>query len=338
MKQSIFYILIALLLFTASCTKKEETQGEETQGEVHTLNIAYGNNTDEPIHKQAEKWKELAEDRSDGRLELNLYPSSQLGDEADMIEMAINGNNIIVLTAYDFLMDYVPDFGILNAPYLTEDEEDLFYLTETNWFEGLENDLRNDFGLEMISKNTLYGDRHMMTQNPVKTPEDLQGMRIRVPDNMLYTRSFSEMGASPTSMPLGDLYSSLNQGVVDGAENPLPVLTGSRTHEVTNHLSLTGHMTVIASWVGSSSVVSDLPNDLEQILKETSMEAGEYGQKLVKEEERETLQNLEENGMNIHEVNQNLFAEESEDVYDSIPSWSDGLYDHVQNLLDEKES
>lgn len=313
------------------------TVGCATEQEIHTINIAYGNNTNEPIHKQAEKWKELAEEESDGRLELNLYPSSQLGDEADMIELAINGNNVITLTAHDFLMDYVPDFGIMNAPYLVEDEEELFYLTETEWFEGLEADLENDFGLEMISKNTFYGKRHLMTQQPVETPEDLQGMKIRVPDNRLFTSSFSAMGASPTPLPLGDLYSSLNQGVIDGAENPLPVLTGSRTHEVTDHLALTGHMTVAAAWVGSSEVMDDLPDDLEKILKNTSKEAGEYGQDLVKAEEEETLQSLKEEGMNIHEVDQSLFEEEAKDIYDSVPSWSDGLYEHVQSLLEEKE-
>ncbi|WP_252314173.1 TRAP transporter substrate-binding protein DctP [Sinobaca sp. H24] len=86
-----------------------------------------------------------------------------------------------------------------------------------------------------------------MTQTPVNTPDDLAGMRIRVPDNNLFIRSFSTLGASPTPLPLGDLYASLQQGVIDGAENPLPVLAGSRTHEVTNYLNLTGHMTVYKS-------------------------------------------------------------------------------------------
>lgn len=328
-------ITIVLLLVIVGCSTGEASLQDE---EVHTVNIAYGNQTNEPIHAQAEKWKELAEEESDGRLQLNLYPSSQLGDEADMIELAINGNNIIVLTAHDFLMDYVPDLGIMNAPYIGDDEEDLLYLTETDWFKGLEEELDEDVGLDMISKNTLYGDRHLMTTSPVETPEDLEGMRIRVPDNNLFIRSFSAMGASPISMPLGDLYSSLNQGIVDGAENPLPVLTGSRTHEVTNHLALTGHMTVIASWVGSSQAMEEMPDDLEQILKETSHEAGEYGQVLVREEERETLEMLEEEGVEVHDVDQELFEEAVQDVYDSMPTWSDDLYEEVQDLLDERES
>ncbi|MFB5660964.1 C4-dicarboxylate TRAP transporter substrate-binding protein [Alteribacillus sp. HJP-4] len=338
MNKSFFLMIVGVLALLTGCQEASETVAETSfEADKHVVNIAYGNQPGEPIDLQAEKWKELAEERSDGRLQLNLYPSSQLGDEADMIELAINGNNLIVFTAFDFLMDYVPDLGILSAPYIAENEEELFYLTKTDWFKGLEADLKEEANLEIISSNTLYGDRHIMSNKPVETPEDLEGLRIRVPDNNLYIRSFAAMGASPAPLPLGDLYSSLQQGVIDGAENPLPVLTGSRTHEVTNHLSLTGHMTIISPWVIGSDVLNNLPEDLQEILIESSEEAGDYGIELSKKAEEDTMKELEEQGMNIHEVDQEPFEAEAEKVYESMPTWSDGLYEKVQKLLEERE-
>lgn len=333
MKKYFLICSTACFIFIAGCEVSAETTADKGE---YIVNIAYGNQPDEPIGLQAQKWKELAEEKSNGQLQLNLYPSSQLGDEGDMIELAINGNNVVVFTAYDFLMDYVSDFGIMNAPYIADSEEDLFYLTQTDWFGGLEQDLKDEVGLEIVATNTLYGDRHLMTQTPVNTPDDLAGMRIRVPDNNLFIRSFSTLGASPTPLPLGDLYASLQQGVIDGAENPLPVLAGSRTHEVTNYLNLTGHMTVINPWVTGEGLIEEMPEDLRAIFMETAEEAGNYGQEKTKEAEKETIKMFEEEGVIMNEVDQDLFKKEAEELYESMPGWSEGLHEEIQNILDNR--
>ncbi|MBM7633403.1 C4-dicarboxylate TRAP transporter substrate-binding protein [Geomicrobium sediminis] len=332
MRRGLVSVLGAMLLIGSGCSLSTSAAVEQ---DVHTINIAYGNQPGEPLDQQAHKWAELAEEESDGRLQLNVYPSSQLGGESDMIELAMRGNNVIVFTAYDFLMDYVPDLGILAAPYLAEEFDDLLYLTTTDWYADLENDM-NDMGLALLGKETIYGERHLMTKTPVTTPEDLQGMKIRVPNNNLYIRAFHALGASPTPLPLGDLYASLQQGVIDGAENPLPVLQGTRTNEVTNHLTLTGHMKVMSIWVTGTGMMDDLPEDLERILTETSEEAARYTHEITEREEKEALETFKNEGMTIHEVDQELFREAVEPFYDSMPAWSPGLYEHVLELMEER--
>ncbi|MBB6448699.1 tripartite ATP-independent transporter DctP family solute receptor [Geomicrobium halophilum] len=332
-KGVLFIMLVNLL---AACGNGSAEGGASSNGEeVYEISLAHGNQPGEPVAEVAENWTELAEEKSDGRLELTVYPSSQLGAEGEVVEQAMAGNNVIIMTGYDYLMDYVEDFGILTAPYLTEDFEELIYLTTTDWFDGLHDDLK-DQGLEIVATNNVYGERHLMTNGEVLTPDDLNGMIIRTPDNNMAIQSFEAMGASPTALSLDELYTSLQQGVVDGAENPIPVLEGTNAHEVTNYLALTGHQKFITPWVSGTTFMETLPEDLKTILQETGEEAMADSEHLVEEAEVEILEMFEEEGITINEVDQEPFEEEAMTLYDITDQWSEDLYEQVQQLLEER--
>jgi len=339
-------LAVMLLMFVAACSsgtsdsssgtpEPSEGASDGSEGEVYTINIAYGNQPGEPVDELAKKWKELAEEASDGRLELKLYPSSQLGPEKDVVEQAQMGNNVIVLAGYDFLMDYVPDAGILTAPYLVNDIDELLYLTETEWFEGLRNDL-NEQGIDVVTTRTVYGERHLLTNEKVETPEDLKGLKIRVPNNQMSIQTFEAMGAAATPTPLGDLYTSLQQGLVDGAENPLPVLQGVKAHEVSKHLTFTGHQKFITAWIGGTSFIDTMPEDLVQILRETGDEASEHGRNVLDAQTEEVLAEFEAQGVEFYEVDVEPFKELVQGVYESFPSWTPGLYEEIQELLENR--
>jgi TRAP-type transport system periplasmic protein len=336
-KSTILLFSIMLILGLAACSSKdgEKANGKKESDKKIVINIAYGNQPGEPLDKQAQKWKELAEEKSNGKLELVLYPSSQLGSEKDVVEQAMMGNNVVIFTGYDFLMDYVPDAGILTAPYLTDNFDDLFYLTTTDWFKDLSGNL-NKKGIDIVSTNTMYGKRQLMTTKEVKTPEDLKGMKIRVPNNAMYIKSFEALGAAPTPLPLADLYTALQQGLVDGAENPLPVLLGSKTNEVAKHLTLTEHTKIMSPWIAGTSFIETLPEDMVKILRETGDEAGEYGKAIVEEESEKVLKQFEEEGIEIHEVDLAPFKEKAKSVYTAFPDWSPNLYETIQELISKR--
>lgn len=334
----IFSVVTALSL--AACGNNAATpdasKAPADGGKKVVVNIAYGNQPGEPVDKLANKWKELAEQKSNGRLELKLYPSSQLGSEKDVIEQAMMGNNTIIFTGYDFLMDYVPDMGIMTAPYLTDDTDDLFYLTTTDWFKGLKTQL-NQKGLEIVSTNTLYGKRQLMTVKEVKTPDDLKGMKIRVPNSNTYIKTFEAMGATPTPMPLAEVYTALQQGLIDGAENPMPVLQGSKTNEVAKFLALTEHTKIISPWVAGTTFFETVPQDLQQILKETGDEAGEFAKAITNEQSEKVLEEFKQQGVKVTEVDLNAFKEKTKSVYSAFPQWTPNLYDNVQELLKNRK-
>lgn len=339
MKNKLILVVVAafLMLALAACSKDgKEAEGEKGNSDKPIeINVAYGNQPGEPIDLMAKKWKELVEEKSDGKLSLKLYPSSQLGSEKDVVEQAIMGNNVIIFTGYDFLMDYVPDAGILTAPYLTDDFDDLLYLTTTDWFADLTSRL-NDEGIDIVNTNTIYGKRQLMTKDPVLTPDDLKGMKIRVPNNQMYIKSFEALGATPTPMPLADMYTGLQQGLIDGAENPLPVLSASKTQEIVKNLTLTEHTKIMSPWITGTKFIKTVPEDLVQILKEAGNEAGEYGRTITEEEAETVLKDFEDQGIAIHEVDLAPFREKAKSVYTAFPNWTPGLYETVQALIEQR--
>ena len=339
--KAISLLLVGILvMFLAACggTSDEESGDEtaaESNEEVIEINIAHGNQPTEPVGQQGDKWKELVAEKSEGKVKVNVYPSSQLGAEKDVVEQAIAGNNVIIFTGYDFLMDYVADAGILTAPYLTEDYESLLKLTESEWFADLEQRI-NDEGIEIVNTNTIYGTRHLMTNDPVTSIEDLEGMKIRVPNNQMYIKTFESLGAAPTPLPLTDLYSSLQQGLIDGAENPLPVLEGAKVNEVSKHLTLTEHTKIMSPWIAGTSFIETLPEDVVQLLKETGIEAAEYGNQIMEEQSEQVLETFKEQGVEVHEVDLAEFREKAEAVYTAFPEWTEGLYETVKAELDKQ--
>ncbi|MEH7222787.1 C4-dicarboxylate TRAP transporter substrate-binding protein [Bacillus sp. JJ1566] len=332
-------LLIAMLVaFLSACSSgSSSTSSGKGNDEKISINVAHGNQPGEPIDLLAKKWKELVEEKSNGKIELKLYPSSQLGSEKDVLEQATMGNNVIVMAGYDFLMDYVPDAGIMTAPYITDSIDDLLYLTTTDWFNELHEAL-NEKGIHIVTTNTVYGERQLLTTKPVLSPDDLKGMKIRVPNNQMSIATFAALGATPTPTPLGDLYTSLQQGLIDGAENPLPVLEGVKAHEVSKHLTLSGHQKFITTWVAGKSFIDTLPEDVVQLLEETGDEAGEYARGVLEEQTNSVLEEFKKQGVEVHEVNVDQFKEKVQSVYAEFSEWTPGLYDRIVELLENNPS
>lgn len=301
----------------------------------YSINVAYGNQPGEPIDQLAHKWKQLVEEKSDGKVTLKLYPSSLLGSEQDVVEQASMGNNVIILAGYGFLMNYVPDAGIFDTPYLVDNFDQLIYLTSTDWYKDIAGKLREK-KLEVLIPAVIYGERHLMTKSPVLTPDDLKGMKIRVPNTQIAINTFTDLGASPTPTPLSDLYTSLQQGLVDGAENPLPVLQGVKAQEIAKHLSLTGHQKFILAWVAGTDYMSSLPDNVKQLLEETGIEARDYGRKVLEEQDKVVLESFKADNVTVHEVDQQPFKNAVSDVYGKFPAFTPNLYETVQSLLKQQ--
>ena len=300
--------------------------------ETVTIKVAYGNQPGEPVDLAAREWARLVRQRSGGRVILQLFPSNQLGSQKDVTEQAMMGGNVLQITDPAFLMDLVPDMGILAGPFLCDSYDELLYLVETDWWKRLEQELRRR-GLRIVAGNWLYGTRHTLASKPIHTPEDFHGMKIRCPNADMMIRAIEGMGATPAPMALSDLYPALAQGVVDGAENPLPVLYGAKLHEQVKYCSLTGHILILSQFVGGEQFFASLPQDVQDLLEETGREAGLYMNDLIVRAEAETAGQLKAEGVTFNEVDKAAFREASRSVYDSFPLWTPGLYDHVVGLI-----
>ncbi len=296
------------------------------------IKVAYENNPGEPVDKVMHYWKDLLAEKSGGEITLELYPSSQLGSKKDVTEQAMMGLNVITITDVGFLADYDPDLGILFGPYLSDNPEKLFKIYDGEWFKQKAEELRSK-GIRIVMSNYLYGVRQLIATKPVHTPADLAGMKVRVPNNVMQIKAFEAMGATPTPMPLGEVFTALSQGVIDGVENPLSVLYGQKFHEEAKYLSMIGYLTNTALFVGGEAFFASLPEEQMKIIDETAHEAGLYSQKIAMEEDAATIQKMKDAGVEVIEVDQEPFKELTRKVYEEFPEWTPGLYEQIQAEL-----
>lgn len=296
------------------------------------IKVAYENHPGEPTDLVMNYWKDLLAERSNGEIMLELYPSSQLGSKGDVMDQALMGMNVVTITDVGFLADYEPDLAALYGPFLTENTEKLFELYDSPWFEEKNASLR-DQGVHLVITNYNYGDRHIISKKPIRTPEDMQGMKIRVPNNPIQIKAFEAMGATPTPMPLADVYPALTQGMIDGAENPLSVLYGQKLHEPAKYLSLVNYLTTAAVWMGGEAFFSTLPEEQLALIHETGHEAGLYSQQLAQESDEKILELMRAEGVEVIEPDREAFKEKALKVYEQFPNWSPNLYQTLQDQL-----
>lgn len=300
--------------------------------DVVKIKIAYENNPGEPLDLAVKEWARLFKQKTNGAGELQLFPSSMLGSKKDVIEQMKLGSNIITIADGGFFADYVPDFGILMGPYLGHDYKDIFKLTKTDWFKDLSTKL-DAKGLHIVTSNWLYGVRHMVIRKPVKTPADLKGVKIRVPNNRIQIEAMKQMGATPTPMPLAEVYPALTQGAIDGTENPITVLYGLKHHEPAKYLIKTGHLDNVSQWVIGQSYFTKLPANIQKALVDAGNEAGDFMTNSVAKAEADTIEKMKKEGVTVIEVDRNLFRQAAAPTYKSFPEWTPGLYEKVQGYL-----
>lgn len=332
MKKNFLKLLSLLVLISAfvGCGSKSEEKNEGPV--VKVIKVGYENNPGEPIDLAVKKWAEIVEVKSNGALKMELYPSSQLGSKQDLIQMMELGGNVVTITDGSALLDYAPELAILTAPFIADSYDEMDRLVESNWFKDNEKVL-NTKGLEVLTANWHYGEMHMISKKPIRTPEDLRGIKMRCPSNSFFLEATKATGATPTPMPLSDLYTALAQGVVDAAFNPITVLYGTKMHEQTKYLSLTGHIKIQSIWLGSKTFFDTLEADEIEIIKNAGNEAGLFLNENLAMSEKESLQKISESGVVILEVDKNLFREKVKPFYESIPQWPEGLYEKVRSEM-----
>jgi tripartite ATP-independent transporter DctP family solute receptor len=299
----------------------------------HVIKVSYVNHPGEAVDIEIRYWAKLVEERSKGEVKLELFPSSQLGTQQEVFEQALMGANVIGMADPGNLGEWVPDFTILSGPYLGEWDK-IFKLIHTDWFKGLEKKLA-DKGLVGMSYNWMYGSRSLVATRPVLKPEDMKSMKIRVPNVKIQIEAFKAMGATPTPMPLAEVYPALTQGVMDGAENPLNVLYGQKLYEPTKNLMLIEYLNMILTWIAGTAYLDTLPADVVQMLKDTCAEAGEYSKKIVPEEDLKILALMEKEGVKIFKVDKEPFKQASKAAYSQFPNWTPNLYETVQEIMEK---
>lgn len=297
------------------------------------LRIAHALAPTEPINKVMLDFAKAVNERSEGKLNLSVFPSEQLGINREIYEQVRQGAPLIQVADPGFMSDYVPDFGVMNGPYLLDDPKDFQKILDSEWYGTLQKKAE-EAGFRPLSFNYFFGKRNMLGNKPFRTPADLQGVTMRIAPNPIWVETFAALGARGTPLPWTEVYSALSQNVVEAVEAPMGSLVGARLQEQRKTLSLTGHFTAFLGLVMNEKLFQGLEPDLQQILLEESTKAGEQMTALTIENDKKLLESLKnENVTVVDDIDTSAFRKATAKVYSAFPNWTPGVYDEIRKVL-----
>lgn len=289
MKKLVALCLLLCLITAGGCSKDD--------GDVRVLKLAHGLNAQHPVHKAMEFMADRVKGKSNGKLTVEIFPSEQLGNEKECIEALQLGYLAMTKTSSGPMESFVPQIKVYGIPYLFRDSKHSWKV-----FNGPIGKELLDAGENKGLKGLCYydaGARSFYAQKPINSPEDLKGMKIRVLNSVMSIQMIDAMGGSATPISWGELYTSLDQGVVDAAENNPPSLETSRHYEICDYYSLDEHTRLPDMLVISTRVWNLLSPEFQQILQDSIDESVEYQRKIWAEAEDSAMQKVQEAGVKV---------------------------------------
>lgn len=293
--------------------------------------MGHGLDVNHPVHKAMEFMAERVREKSDGELTIQVYPSQQLGTERQLLELVQIGSVDMTKVSGAVLENFVPDIRVLSLPYLFRDDEHLWDV------------LRGEIGKELLLKGeeallrglTYYdaGKRSFYTkQRPIREPSDLAGLKIRVQESVIAIKMVNSLGGSPTPISWGELYTALQQGVVDGAENNPPSFYTSRHYEVCNYYSLDEHTAVPDILLIGTRTWKKLTVQEQQWIQEAADESAVYQRELWRKEEERSMEAVRKAGIEIIRPDKQPFMKKVEPMYEEYRRQEPEFYKLIERI------
>jgi TRAP-type transport system periplasmic protein len=288
-----------------------------------------------PAHPAAQMIERVAKDlkeKTAGRIEVQGFPGGQLGGSRDMVEAVASGALTMVTEGAAQLGQFVPQFSIIEAPYIWRDAEHMA--------RALNSPLMDEFNKELVQKRgmrvigvTYYGKRHVTSGSKVvKTVADMQGFKLRVPEVDTFKAMAEAWGARATPLNFNELYLALSQGAVDGQENPLPTIASGKLNEVQKNLVLTGHIITPRLVIVNEKAWAAIPEADRAIIRDSIASAAAWQDKEIASQEATLVDTFKKAGMNVIEPDVESFRKQ---VLSTVPQkfeakWGKGLWERIQ--------
>ena len=320
MIKRLFFVFGLLFLF-----------GCNVNSSVKELKLAHSLSNNHPVHKAMQYFAERVAFHSDGKMKIKIYSSSQLGSERECLELLQLGSLAMTKVSSAVMENFSPKLKVFGYPYLFESKEQRYALYDS------------DLGKELLADGEKYwlhgltyfdaGSRSFYTKDtPIREPSDLKGLKVRVMQSPTAIKLVSALGGSPTPVSWGELYTSLQQGVVDAAENNLPSFYSSKHYEICKNLCLDEHSSLPDILVMSSIIYSELSEEEKQVLSISAQEAAIEQRKLWEIAEKESLDAVTEAGVKVTRPDIEVFKKESKQIITDLQSEDPDLYELIQEI------
>ncbi|WP_035426011.1 TRAP transporter substrate-binding protein [Halalkalibacterium ligniniphilum] len=302
-KKSLFWLGMLFILVLAACggndsstepanNEAQAVEAVESSGDVKTLRLSIGVNEGHPQEIAAQKFKELVEERSED-FKVEVYHSGQIADDRTATEMLQLGSLEITIPSTSPVVNFVPEYGVFDLPFTIPNAE------------VADKVLDGPFGDKMLglleSQNIVglawweNGFRQLTNnERPVATLEDVKGLSVRTMENEIHIDAWAALGANPTPIAFTELFAALQQGTIDGQENPYPNIEMSRFYEVQNYMSNTNHVYTPFVFLMSKPVWEEMTEEQQTLIREAAVEAGQYNREVNRQGDQESLDKLKE--------------------------------------------
>lgn len=306
--------------------------GCDTISDTRTIKLAHGLDVGHSVHKAMVKMGDDLEKMSGGKMSLEIYPSQQLGSERECIELLQIGSLDMTKVSVGVMENFAPKMKVFGLPYLFRDRQHSFDV------------LDGPIGQELLDDGSQYwlkglgyydaGSRSFYTKDkPINTPSDLKGLKIRVMESVTAMDMVKSLGGSATPISWGELYTSLQQGVVDGAENNPPSFYLSRHYEVCKYYSLDEHTVLPDVLIIGTHIWNTLSDQEKMWLQKAVDNSVVYQRKLWEESEKEALDEVQKAGVTIIRPDKSAFEADVESVYSQYTNDKDmsSLIQRIKN-------
>lgn len=300
-------VLLAFTLVFSACKKEEKTK---------VIRLGHALDVSHPVHKAMKFMANRIEEKSNGQLKVDIYPSQQLGSERELIELLQIGSLGMTKVSTGTLENFAPELRVFGLPFLFKDRQHRFDVLESEIGEKLlEASVRN-----RLKGLTFYdaGSRSFYSTQPLNSPSDLKGQKIRVMESQTAINMVKYLGGSPTPVSWGELYTALQQGIVDGAENNLPSFYLSYHYEVCKYYMIDEHTALPDELLISTVVWDKLSKEEQKWVKDAAMESSEYEKGIWREAELHALEEIKKAGVKVTYPEKEQFREMVQPMYDEF--------------------
>ncbi len=297
MKKSLFLVLAIILTATmlVACASGEESSSDQT----YVFQLGHGMMEQTPQHQGALEFQKLVSEKTDGRVQIDLFPAGQLGSDTELAEMIQTNVVDVAIIPTAKLSGFHAPLQVIDLPFLFPSKEVAYQVLDSEEFKDMIFDPMEELGFIGINFWE-SGFKQLTANSEINSPDDMSGMKFRVMESPLLIAQYETLGANPVAIDFSETYNSLQQGAADGQENPLNSIVNMKFYEVQENMTISNHGYLAYALMFSAQAWGSLPADLQALVEEAAAEAVVVERSINAELENEYIATIEQSGTEVY--------------------------------------
>ena len=333
--KKVFLLSLSLLVITGMVFAGGSGEKAQASGQKVVFKLAHVYNPGHPWDEGAKLAAKIIKEKTNGQIEVQVFPSSQLGTEEQITEGVIFGSVPMAVSGAGQIGNLFKPIYICEMPYTFRDNNHVLLFTKSDVAKTMFNDLEKEFGIKVIGASS-YGVRQLTSNKPVMTPQDLKGFKLRVPEQMITMEYAKAMGADPTPIAFAEAYMALQQNVVNGLENPMSGIKSMKFYEVQKVINLTSHVTNVCFFLMNGKMFSQLDAANQKIVLDAFDEASKLIVKILNDDDKNLGDFFKSQGLTINQPDLDAFKKATANMPMKFRKWwvryGEDLHKKIQDM------